>query len=166
MDLGATVCTRAKPNCAACPLQSDCIAARDGLTAILPERKPARTKPTRSTALLVLRDAKGRILLERRPPTGVWARLWSLPEALDREAALSVPRARGLLTERTQSLPDFVHSFTHYHLAVSPLLIEIDRIPTNIGDDPDQRWCTRSDLAALGIPAPVRKLLTAIAEER
>ncbi len=165
MDLGATLCTRAKPRCMDCPLQSDCVAARDGLTAALPERKPVRAKPTRHTAFLILRDAKGRILLERRPPTGVWARLWSLPEANDEVAALLVPDTQGLVTGRTEALPAFVHSFSHYHLAISPILIEIEKAPLRVAEGCDQRWCAQQELAALGLPAPVRKLLNAIGEK-
>jgi A/G-specific adenine glycosylase len=167
MDLGATLCTRSRPRCAQCPLNEDCIALRDDLTATLPERKPAKARPTRSTAMLILRDHAGRILLERRPPTGIWARLWSLPEALDESDAFSGHSIlRGNSSFVAKKLLEFNHSFSHYHLTVTPLLIEVGRAPSAIADAPDQRWCSRTDAGELGLPAPVRKLLDTLWENR
>ena len=153
MDLGATVCVRSKPHCAACPLSGHCVAHRDGSTALLPERKPARALPTRKTIMLVLRDRSGRILLERRPPTGVWAQLWSLPQADD----LAGTQAYGHeIAFRT--LAPFVHTFSHYRLDVTPLAAELTTA-ARIADSPDRRWLQPAQAALLGLPAPVRKLI-------
>jgi A/G-specific adenine glycosylase len=160
MDLGATVCMRARPRCDACPLARTCVAHRDGLTVALPERKPARIKPERSTVMLLLRDARGRILLERRPPTGVWAQLWSLPEADDIVSARNRV-ARDHAGERTlefRELAPFVHTFSHYKLGVKPLACAIDPVQ-RVADSPDQRWLHPHEAAQLGLPAPVRKLI-------
>jgi A/G-specific adenine glycosylase len=160
MDLGATVCTRARPRCAACPLADACVAYCDGLTAMLPERKPARSKPERSTVMLVLHDAHGRILLERRPSTGVWAQLWSLPEADDLASARS-RIAREHASERTlepRELAPFVHTFSHYKLGVTPLTCAVDSA-RRVADSPDRRWLHPHESAQLGLPAPVRKLI-------
>ena len=160
MDLGATVCTRAAPRCAQCPLADDCIALRDGLTAQLPERKAARALPTRATIMLLLRDSAGRILLQRRPPTGVWAQLWSLPEADDMDAA-----RRGIAGEiRFEPLPPFTHTFSHYRLDVTPLTARIAQPPI-IADDSQQRWLSPAAAAELGLPAPVRKLIASLSGE-
>jgi A/G-specific adenine glycosylase len=160
MDLGATVCTRAKPRCANCPLQRTCVAHREGTTARLPERKPARALPTRRTIMLLLRDRAGRILLERRPPTGVWAQLWSLPEADDADSA-----RRGLPARIAfRALPSFVHTFSHYRLEVEPLHATVDR-PPRVADAPERRWLLPREAAALGLPAPVRQLIANLPEE-
>lgn len=163
MDLGATLCTRSRPQCARCPVGGGCIALRDGLTGLLPEAKPRRITPTRATVMLVARDAQGRVLLERRPPTGVWARLWSLPETDD--IALAAHRLRARCTVGAQAcmtLERFVHTFSHYHLAVTPLLFDSVSQPANVGDDPDHGWYAQADLATLGLPAPVRRLLESL----
>ncbi len=164
MDLGATVCTRARPHCADCPVNDGCIAQRDGLTQELPARKPARALPTRSILMLVLRDAHGRVLLERRAPTGIWAGLWSLPEAVDETSARETvartqTHARGAIAFR--ALPAFTHTFTHFHLDVTPLAAAVD-YPAAIADDADRRWLHRHEAAALGLPAPVRKLIASL----
>ena len=160
MDLGATVCTRSRPRCADCPLKQTCAANREGIVAQLPQRKPKRALPTRKTVMLVLRDRAGRILLERRPPSGVWAQLWSLPEADDAHAArrhLGKPL-------KLRALPPFVHTFSHYRLDVAPMTA-IVAASRGIADAPGRRWLLPRDAAALGLPAPVRKLIEACSEE-
>ncbi len=166
MDLGATLCLRSRPQCARCPVASGCIARRDNLTALLPARKPTRTKPVRDTTMLIVRDQRGRVLLEKRPPSGVWAHLWSLPEASATEQAVSSLRERfSLHAEAPVALPGFVHTFSHYHLQVTPLLFDGMRAANRIADGDDLRWCGRDKLAALGLPAPVRRLLQTIYED-
>jgi A/G-specific adenine glycosylase len=160
MDLGATLCTRTRPRCADCPIARDCVANRDGITGDLPARKPTRNVPTRATLMLLLRDGQGRILLERRPHTGVWAQLWSLPEAQDLASAhIRVRRehARGALPE-LRELKTFVHTFSHYKLNITPLTGEIGS-SRRVEDAPNRRWLHLREAAALGLPAPVRKLI-------
>lgn len=161
MDLGATVCVRSRPRCGVCPLREDCVALRDNLTAQLPARKPAKAAPTRSTCMLILRDAQQRILLQRRPASGVWAELWSLPETDDSAAAPRAARSLGAEITDTQALPAFVHVFSHYRLEITPLLASARLLP-QLADRDDLRWCAPEDYTNLGLPAPVRRLLQAL----
>ena len=163
MDLGATVCTRANPRCDACPLAADCVAHRDGLTAELPTRKAGKRTPTRATAMLVLRDRQHRVLLQRRGPQGVWAGLWSLPEAGDTEAAWRLAQQLARIGD-AHALPPFTHVFSHYKLQVEPLLFDGASASHGVADDPHLRWCSVSELATLGLPAPVRSLLANLAK--
>lgn len=162
MDLGATVCTRAKPHCGDCPLAVSCVAHRDDLTAQLPERKPTKTTPSRRACMLLLRDGDNRILLERRPERGVWAGLWSLPETTTPAEAPARLREFGLDASHFEPLPEFAHVFSHYRLNVQPLLVNVQR--RDIADRPDLRWCDADEAAALGLPAPVRKLIANASE--
>lgn len=167
MDLGATLCRRMRPQCAHCPVAADCVAHREGLTSQLPERKPARALPTRSTVMLLLRDHSGRLLLERRPPTGVWAQLWSLPEANDvADARRNLARDHNIPGHDIvfRPLPGFIHTFSHYRLDVTPLVLDLAR-SARMADAPDRRWLHPGDAAALGLPAPVRKLINRFSEE-
>jgi A/G-specific adenine glycosylase len=161
MDLGATVCVRSRPQCEACPLAGDCIAYRDNLTAQLPSRKPAKAIPTRTTAMLILRDSRRRVLLERRGPLGVWPGLWSLPEAADATTAWSTAQKLAQIDD-AQTLTSFVHVFSHYRLDIEPLLFDGATAHHGIADNPQQRWCTADELVTLGLPAPVRELLLKI----
>ncbi|WP_267225127.1 A/G-specific adenine glycosylase [Dyella silvae] len=158
MDLGATLCVRTRPQCDACPLAGSCVAKRDDLTAQLPTAKPAKRIPTRDTVMLILRDTKGRVLLERRGPQGVWSGLWSLPEASDHDAAWRAAQSLATIDD-AQPLPAFTHVFSHYRLQVEPLLFDAATAHLRIADNPALRWCDASDRAALGLPAPVRSLL-------
>ena len=164
MDLGATVCTRARPRCAECPLRSDCIALRDGRTAALPRRRAARTLPTRSTLMVVLRDRSGRVLLERRAPTGIWAGLWSLPEAADEASARAdvANRHASSAPDRFTQLPQFSHVFTHFRLDVQPVVLDVEPVARRAADDDAHRWLLPADAAALGLPAPVRRLIATL----
>ena len=160
MDLGATLCVRSRPHCARCPVAPGCVARRDGLTAGLPARKPVRAKPTRRTTMLIVRDADSRVLLERRPPTGVWASLWSLPEIDDSDDATTRLRERyGVRSDTGVALDSFVHTFSHYHLHVTPLLLDRAEPSDRVADGDGRGWYAAGELAALGLPAPVRRLL-------
>lgn len=161
MDLGATVCVRSRPRCADCPVADDCIAQRDGLTAQLPSAKPGKTVPTRSTVMLLLRDAQSRVLLERRGPQGVWAGLWSLPEAEGTDEAWRKAQQLARIDD-AEPLAPFVHVFSHYRLQVEPLLFDGATAHRAIADNPTLRWCDTGDIAAMGLPAPVRALLQSL----
>ena len=163
MDFGATLCTRHAPACIVCPLQHACVARRDGRTDALPTPKPGKPLPARDAVVLLLRDARGRVLLQRRPPTGVWAALWSLPQADDAQGA------RDWLESRTRAgfatghaLEPIAHAFTHYRLRLQPLAFGRVALRTRIADDDMLRWVDRAGLVALGIPAPIRTLLESL----
>jgi A/G-specific adenine glycosylase len=161
MDLGATVCTRANPACILCPLQVDCVARREGRTAELPTPRPGKILPQRHAHVLWLEDAHGRVLLERRPPTGVWASLWSLPQLEPDAAAVRewlALHATGT-NEPAESLPTIVHGFSHYRLDLQPLRWRNVSLHSRVADNDALRWVSRDELAQLGIPAPVRRLL-------
>jgi A/G-specific adenine glycosylase len=167
MDFGATLCTRSDPACVLCPLQDGCVALREGRVAQLPEPKPGKPLPERRTLMLLLRDDKGQVLLTRRPATGVWSGLWSLPEAGDHDEAREfVARHARVDFETSIALPMIDHTFSHYRLHISPLLwtnaAAATRISDRISDNDDLRWQSLATLDAVGLPAPVRKLLEAL----
>jgi A/G-specific adenine glycosylase len=167
MDLGATLCTRSRPQCTRCPIADGCVALRDGLTGALPEPKPKRALPTRATTMLIVRDASGRVLLERRPPIGVWARLWSLPEIDDAAAATARLREHYAVHAAAEmTLQSFEHTFSHYHLRITPCTLMGANDAARVADHPDQCWYTFTELAAIGLPAPVRKLLESMEKDR
>ncbi len=163
MDLGATVCTRGKPTCLLCPLRESCAAHLQGLTALIPAARPRKTIPTRRTRMLVLVDDGGCVLLERRPRTGVWAELWSLPECADDADAERAARALpARIDDEAEALPGFRHTFSHYHLDVQPLRWRaraIEGVAEGSDSAPLRAWFNAAELVSLGLPAPVRKLL-------
>lgn len=162
MDFGATLCTRHDPACAICPLQDDCVALKTGCVAELPTPRPGKVLPQREALVLLLRDAQQRVLLQRRPPTGVWASLWSLPEADSHENARQWFESHlDGDYERRQPLDRIDHGFTHYRLSLQPIRWQRVAMRAAVRDNDALRWVARDQLATLGIPAPVRALLDA-----
>ncbi|WP_434982309.1 A/G-specific adenine glycosylase [Xanthomonas arboricola] len=163
MDFGATLCTRAKPACVLCPLQDDCVARRDGLVDALPTPKPGKALPEREATALLLENADRQILLQRRPPTGIWASLWTLPQAeTDSGMRAWFDKHIDGNYDRADELPLIVHTFSHYRLHLQPLRIGKVALRPAVRDNDDLRWVARADLASLGLPAPIRKLLDAL----
>ncbi len=161
MDLGATVCTRAQPRCNTCPQARSCSARRAGLVDALPQSRPARVVPERQTVFLVLRDRRGRVLLQRRPPQGVWPGLWSLPEGRDARAAgvlaAQLADVNGLTATE---LPEVRHVFTHFKLRARPLEWRGVQAHPAVADASGTRWYAAAEFAKIGMPAPIRKLLS------
>jgi len=157
MDLGATICTRARPRCDACPLQEICVAHRAGRVAELPTPRPRKALPEREATLLVLRHGD-RVLLEQRPPAGIWGGLLSLPELPEgAEPALHIERQLGARLIAVSPAPTFVHSFSHFRLRILPLLCEVEMLAH--AAEPGHRWLDKAEQARAGLPAPVRKIL-------
>lgn len=158
MDLGATLCTRARPGCDRCPLAMDCVARLGDRVACLPAPRPRKTVPTRETTMLVLRR-DGAVLLERRPPAGIWGGLWSLPEVdpnVSRRFA-ELPLPQGLRAESVQELPRFVHAFSHFRLQVQPLLVDVEA--AGLADSAGRLWLALEDAQGAALPSPVKALL-------
>jgi A/G-specific adenine glycosylase len=158
MDLGATVCTRANPACDRCPLQARCGAFATGRVSKLPApRRRAPRRLRRSHMLFVIRN--GSVLLERRPPRGIWGGLWVPPEFPEAEAAEAWAASRFSSSGSTTTrLPVLRHAFTHFDLDIEPWVLEIRGAPHEVAED-GSRWLELAALHAVGLPAPVARLL-------
>jgi A/G-specific adenine glycosylase len=160
MDLGATRCTRSKPFCTACPMHEICIARRTDRQAELPTAKPKKTVPERETNVLLLTDGQ-HVLLERRPPSGIWGGLLALPE-VDVDAAESFASRHGCRVLDTQALTPLRHSFTHFRLTIHPLHCTAQS-STRQAAEPGWEWLDLQDVEAAALPTPIRKLLRLLA---
>ena len=163
MDLGATVCTRSVPRCGDCPLASGCYALLHGEQRHLPARKTRNALPVRKVVLALLQNEQGEILLEKRPPTGVWGSLWSLPEySSNAELADWIENRALLLSETLTPLPQVRHSFSHFHLDITPVKGMIRDKTDTIRDNGAYLWYRQG--LAIGMAAPVRALLEQVWE--
>lgn len=163
MDLGATVCTRGKPKCASCPLQSDCIALRDSRTDRLPAPRLRKPLPEKETVLLVLMK-QNMILLEKRPATGIWGGLWCLPEMpVSKNAIEYCMQNFEMKVKPLAQMQAFDHTFTHFKLRIYPQPLQVVSCSVAIGSKGQDRgesiWMTPDDALNAAIPSPVRKLL-------
>ena len=158
MDLGATLCTRSKPDCASCPVRVDCKAyAADSVTEY-PGRKPKKEKPLRNTTMLLAR-ADGRVYLERRPEAGIWGGLWSLPELGERSVENWCEDELETTAKATEPWQTLRHSFSHYDLDIQPIVVRVDAPLRKVADSDRTTWYRLDEPPPGGIAAPVRKLL-------
>jgi A/G-specific adenine glycosylase len=164
MDLGATLCTRARPACERCPLAGDCVALRDDRQRELPASKPRRALPERETWFLMLCDAQGRVLLERRPPTGIWGGLWSLPEAATRAEADDWLRREGGADVVWSPMAALTHTFSHFRLNIRPLLAARQTPACDGVKDRPRVWYKPGQSPPGGIAAPVAQLVESLSE--
>jgi A/G-specific adenine glycosylase len=165
MDIGATVCTRRKPLCTYCPLREWCFARRLGKQHEIPEPRRAKERRSKHVFMLVaMRDEDSSVLLERRPESGVWGGLWCLPEFDTESAACSFAsqtlRAAQLYPKQLNRIE---HAFTHFDLVVTPLLTRCEG-RAGVMDAPRSLWYNPRDPARVGLPAPVKTLLTELTD--
>jgi A/G-specific adenine glycosylase len=163
MDMGATLCTRSKPKCEACPLLNGCIAYAQGNPQDYPGKKPKKTLPEKSVQLLMLRNPAGDLLLQRRPAQGIWGGLWSFPELdIERDAQEFAEAHYGSVIE-LEEWNSYRHTFSHYHLDITPVLIQLAKSQQAIGEVATH-WYNPHQPDALGLAAPVKKLLEKLAQ--
>lgn len=161
MDLGATLCTRGKPRCADCPLSGDCVAFRTGRVELLPTARPARAIPHRESAMLILR-AGPEVLLEKRPPSGIWGGLWCFPEFEPEADAAALANIRfGVTVAAVSSLAPVQHGFTHYSLTLYPRVVEVKKRPKKVAEA-GQLWISVEEALEAAIPKPVKLMLEAL----
>lgn len=145
MDLGASLCSRRKPLCAQCPLSQRCVAFLSHRQEELPTRK-VKSAPVVKQYSFVWIEADGKVLLERRPPVGIWGGLWCFPQAVQGDATLLSDQAY---------LPGFEHTFTHFKMQAS-----LQRVSASLAVQDNARvWVDRSNLESIGLPAPIKNYL-------
>jgi A/G-specific adenine glycosylase len=162
MDLGATLCKRSKPQCSACPLQKKCVANAENLQAVLPRSKPRKILPLRKTTLIIFQH-KDTIFLEKRASQGIWGGLWSLPAVNNpQEIQHQFAHLFHFDEKNITPLANFRHTFSHFHLEVTPIKILVSKIKPKVMASDQQIWYNLSQPAMIGLPGPIKKLLRAL----
>ena len=163
MDLGSSLCSRTKPQCRQCPLSNTCEAHLHQAISEYPHSKPKKEMPVKNAYLLMLTTNKGEILLEKRPEQGIWGSLWSFPQcktAIEIEQWLD--KHQYTQNEKMLFSPEFRHTFSHFHLQITPVRIQVE-IPSKIMDDNHFIWFNRKKPLKLGMPTPITKLISQLA---
>jgi A/G-specific adenine glycosylase len=160
MDLGATLCSRSRPDCERCPVADICMARLQNRQAEFPGKKLSKTLPVKQRLFALLHDNEGRVMLEKRPPAGIWGGLWSFPEfSLESRQALTetIRQSLGMKVDILEQLPPRRHTFSHYHLEMFPIACRIDDYTEC--HDRSVKWVDRLSVQKIGLAAPVEKLL-------
>ena len=163
MDLGATLCTRTRPRCGACPVAGDCRAHALGRETAFPVARPAKQLPVKRTRMLLVRQ-DGTVFLERRPPAGLWGGLWGFPEiAADADPLAWCRRRFGAAPSTVRARPLLRHTFSHFHLDIEPVEIALAGAVA-VRDEGACRWQPVGETPRLGLAAPVKRLLDSLSE--
>ena len=163
MDLGATLCTRSKPACTVCPLQAGCLAFAQGNMTEYPTPKKKAVLPEKHTIMLILQDDNQHVLMQKRPPIGIWGGLWCFPQFetdKEREHWLTINKINAVVTEKPNP---FTHVFSHFRLHIQPLIMQLESpLKGSVMEDDNRFWYNPSTEFEGGLAAPVTKLLQEI----
>lgn len=166
MDLGNGICTRSRPACAVCPVGDGCQAHLHNAQAGFPQPKPKKTLPVRSTRMLLLRNADNALLLQRRPPSGIWGGLLSFPEMPEDQTVNHWCAANlGLNVDHHHDWPVVRHTFSHFHLDITPVLVTTQDKSLRIMDQDDWVWYKEDRPEVGGLAAPVKRLIDALGNQ-
>ena len=162
MDLGATLCSTRSPSCLSCPVQPHCSAARAQTQTRYPVKTRKLKRGAREHVWLWL-CWREQVWLVRRPATGVWAGLWSLPEF---DSIEDFERSAAGWPGSIEALASFTHVLTHLDWTLHPRRVTLlartsaARVAQLVEPWPTGRWFSREAALAAGLPSPLRKLLT------
>ncbi len=165
MDLGSGVCTRSKPDCTQCPLNTHCQARLDNTQSEHPGKKPKKITPVREIQMLLASNNNGEILLQRRPPSGIWGGLLSLPEIpINTDTTQWCKNTFGITVNKKNCWPVLRHTFSHFHLDISPVLSNFKSHNNSVMDETEWVWYNNDPTShpkkpVGGLPAPVARLL-------
>jgi len=164
MDLGATICTRTKPNCEQCPLQYSCLAKAANLQSEYPQKKPKKKIPEKNTIMVIPRIQSNNselVLMEKRPPSGIWGGLWCFYEIAELEQLTTLLTKVNLKPISQQLLTEFRHTFSHFHLDITPLVVDCELISNQeVNENNQQQWYNLQQENNVGLAASTKKLLT------
>lgn len=164
MDMGATLCTRHKPLCLMCPIQDGCQARIQGNPEAYPSPKPKKTLPSKSAYTVIIQNQQGELLIQKRPPTGIWGGLWSFPEFTDEAEIATWLKQQNLQTNKQETLKPISHTFSHYRLHLTPIHYQVSQESRGIMEDESWLWYNTSQEFAGGLSSAANKLIKQLKE--
>ncbi|TMO78366.1 A/G-specific adenine glycosylase [Pseudoalteromonas sp. S3776] len=156
MDLGASLCSRSRFDCQACPLNSDCGAFNAGKVKEFPHSKPKKVVPKKSCHQLIIQHDE-KVLMEKRPSSGIWGGLFGFFEFNEYSEMVLFLNQQGLKTELEELTP-FTHVFSHFELTINPYVLNIDSVP-DVVNDKQLVWYPLDQSIEVGLAAPTKKLV-------
>ncbi len=166
MELGARVCRPRSPRCSECPLSRSCRAFAEGQPEAYPTRVPKRPVPHFDIAVGVLRDASGRLFIQRRPDDAMLGGLWEFPggkvepgETPEEACRREIAEELGLRARVGRRLAMIRHAYSHFRITLHAFdCTSADALPP---DRPDgtARWVAAESLADYAFPRANRRLV-------
>ena len=162
MDLGATVCTPKRPDCLICPWRDICTARAATIAETLPKRAPKKPKPERAGVLFWLENARGDVLMARRPDKGLLGGMLVFPSTgwdAPNDARLPDLLPTEMQAAWTPLDVEIVHVFTHFRLTLKPVA---QTAPKGWRKPAGFEWVSPSDFADRALPGLMMKAAKAI----
>lgn len=160
MDIGSGICTRSKPRCDVCPVSEGCQAFALQRQSEFPQRKPKKAIPVRKTQMLLVRNSNNEVLLQRRPPAGIWGGLLAFPEIPANQSIDKWCKTHlGIKVSKQTVWPELRHTFSHFHLDITPIVAKTRSTPDRIMDQGDWVWYKGESATQGGLAAPVKRLI-------
>jgi A/G-specific adenine glycosylase len=160
MDLGATLCTRSKPQCQICPLVNQCEAYAQDRVKEFPNSKPKKEKPVKAIRLLMLQHDND-VLLQQQPNSGIWGGLWIFPQQSVEDELFEHAMLAEQDIKSVEHSDVFRHTFSHYHLDIHPIRIQLKAKVEQVAESA-MLWYNLKQPASVGLAAPVKKLLESL----
>ena len=112
--------------------------------------------------MFLIEDDGGALLLEQRPPTGIWGGLWTPPERAPDYPVADMLRELGVeasANPHSRAMEPIQHTFTHFHLNIEPMHLQLPTRPALVRDAPDWLWYLPGQNQRVGLAAPAVKLI-------
>jgi A/G-specific adenine glycosylase len=165
MDLGSSLCSRSRPACGECPLAAGCDACRADRVADFPGRRPKKIMPVRDCTFLLLRDGPT-VLLQQRPPAGLWGGLWGFPQCDKGQDPRQWCREQlGLGVRHRRTGDVFRHTFSHFHMDITPWEAVVENLSEAVMEAPGSVWYKPGQPPPGGLAAPVVRLLSGLDQQ-
>jgi A/G-specific adenine glycosylase len=163
MDLGALICTPKHAKCGQCPLQTHCLAHTTAHPEHFPSPRPSKKLPRRSINLLILVNRHAEVFLEKRPPTGIWGGLWSLPECpISENAQHYAQKYYHCEIEKLYPQNPVLHTFSHFLLEIHPIIMPVKKWSPPLMETNHRIWYNLGQLKEKGLAAPIKRILNTI----
>jgi len=159
MDLGATLCLRSNPKCNICPVEPICLAKKNNTVHLYPEKKITKKIPQKSAIFLILRNPNNEVLLQQRPPAGIWGGLWCFPQYEKKEHMLNWLEDNTHQFKIVKDWPEQTHTFSHYKLAYTPIEVMMIEEQHKIAENQQNLWYKTEKSLQLGFATPIKNIL-------
>jgi len=169
MELGALVCRSRNPLCLACPVPAYCRAAHEGTQNVIPQ--PRKRALKKIEAVVAVIENKGRFLIQKRPPGGLFGGLWEFPggkrepgESLERTLRREIREEVGAEVKNIRILTTVTHAYTQFKVKLHVFSCELLRpLPAA---RPDRKWVSLAAVRRFPLPSGSVKIVNFLAGEK
>ncbi len=165
MELGALICTPTKPSCLLCPVREHCQAFERGLQQELPVKTKAKKTRTVHLSAVVVQDESGRMVIQKRPSSGLLAGLWEFPNyevsGID-ELKQVVAKENHLVMEDIRPIGQINHVFSHLIWDITAYAAKVENIEQFTEKNRKVAYVKDEDFRHYALPVSHQKIYEAL----